>query len=83
MVINTAVSSKMLSKFAEVNGLRYEETLTGFKWMGNKVMMVVDLICYLIVVVVFEREANVVTCVINSAWPLIALRPLPTHRRFN
>eukprot|EP00921_Rhytidocystis_pertsovi_P014033 GHVQ01022857.1.p1 GENE.GHVQ01022857.1~~GHVQ01022857.1.p1 ORF type:complete len:656 (-),score=100.26 GHVQ01022857.1:545-2512(-) len=32
----TAVSSKMLQKLAEVEGVQYEETLTGFKWIMNK-----------------------------------------------
>eukprot|EP01098_Paradermamoeba_levis_P003061 TRINITY_DN1431_c0_g1_i1.p1 TRINITY_DN1431_c0_g1~~TRINITY_DN1431_c0_g1_i1.p1 ORF type:complete len:358 (-),score=115.55 TRINITY_DN1431_c0_g1_i1:118-1191(-) len=35
VVLNTAVSSKMLQAFAKKEGLYYEETLTGFKWMGN------------------------------------------------
>eukprot|EP01096_Ripella_sp_DP13-Kostka_P000575 TRINITY_DN10628_c0_g1_i1.p1 TRINITY_DN10628_c0_g1~~TRINITY_DN10628_c0_g1_i1.p1 ORF type:complete len:590 (+),score=245.02 TRINITY_DN10628_c0_g1_i1:27-1796(+) len=35
LVINTTVSSKMLKGLADKEGLRYEETLTGFKWMGN------------------------------------------------
>jgi phosphomannomutase len=34
-VINSTVSSKMLKAFAEKEGLRYEETLTGFKWIGT------------------------------------------------
>jgi len=35
-VLNTTVSSKMLKAMAEKEGLYYEETLTGFKWLGNK-----------------------------------------------
>lgn len=31
-----AVSSKMLGAIADANGFHYEETLTGFKWAGNK-----------------------------------------------
>ncbi len=34
--VTTTVSSKMLSKIAEVDGFQYAETLTGFKWLGNK-----------------------------------------------
>eukprot|EP01101_Sappina_pedata_P005889 TRINITY_DN2804_c0_g1_i1.p1 TRINITY_DN2804_c0_g1~~TRINITY_DN2804_c0_g1_i1.p1 ORF type:complete len:625 (+),score=303.52 TRINITY_DN2804_c0_g1_i1:229-1875(+) len=37
VVLNTTVSSKMLSSFAKKNDLGYIETLTGFKWLGNKV----------------------------------------------
>ncbi|KAJ3287642.1 Phosphoglucomutase-3, partial [Blyttiomyces sp. JEL0837] len=36
VLVNTAVSSRMLKSFAVQEGCRYEETLTGFKWMGNK-----------------------------------------------
>eukprot|EP01130_Rhizamoeba_saxonica_P014261 TRINITY_DN6216_c0_g1_i1.p1 TRINITY_DN6216_c0_g1~~TRINITY_DN6216_c0_g1_i1.p1 ORF type:complete len:585 (+),score=123.78 TRINITY_DN6216_c0_g1_i1:30-1784(+) len=36
LFINSTVSSKMISAIAEKEGLRYEETLTGFKWIGNK-----------------------------------------------
>eukprot|EP01126_Amoeba_proteus_P057439 TRINITY_DN730_c0_g2_i4.p1 TRINITY_DN730_c0_g2~~TRINITY_DN730_c0_g2_i4.p1 ORF type:complete len:378 (+),score=75.49 TRINITY_DN730_c0_g2_i4:742-1875(+) len=36
VVLNTTVSSKMLSSFAAKEGLYYEETLTGFKWIGTK-----------------------------------------------
>jgi phosphomannomutase len=36
VVLSTAVSSKMLSVMARAEGLYYEETLTGFKWLGNK-----------------------------------------------
>lgn len=34
-MLNSAVSTGMLSKMAEKNGFHFEETLTGFKWMGN------------------------------------------------
>ncbi|EFR02738.1 phosphoglucomutase-2 [Nannizzia gypsea CBS 118893] len=34
-MLNSAVSSNMLSKMAEKEGFHFEETLTGFKWMGN------------------------------------------------
>lgn len=35
-MINSTVSSKMLAAIAAKEGFHYEETLTGFKWMGNK-----------------------------------------------
>mmetsp|Transcript_20536 Transcript_20536/g.28815 ORF Transcript_20536/g.28815 Transcript_20536/m.28815 type:complete len:593 (-) Transcript_20536:421-2199(-) len=35
-VLNSTVSSKMLRSLAQKEGLIYEETLTGFKWLGNK-----------------------------------------------
>ncbi|KAL1872492.1 hypothetical protein Plec18167_006610 [Paecilomyces lecythidis] len=34
-VLNSAVSTGMLEKMALAKGLHFEETLTGFKWMGN------------------------------------------------
>ncbi|CAI5701363.1 unnamed protein product [Peronospora effusa] len=34
--IASTVSSKMLRAVAQNEGLNFEETLTGFKWMGNK-----------------------------------------------
>ncbi|KAJ9204188.1 hypothetical protein DTO164E3_1950 [Paecilomyces variotii] len=34
-VLNSAVSTGMLEKMALARGLHFEETLTGFKWMGN------------------------------------------------
>ncbi|KAJ5377640.1 Phosphoribomutase [Penicillium cataractarum] len=34
-VLTTTVSSGMLEKMAESKGIRFKETLTGFKWMGN------------------------------------------------
>ncbi|KAL1962327.1 hypothetical protein VTN77DRAFT_9818 [Rasamsonia byssochlamydoides] len=35
VVLSSAVSSIMLEKMAKAHGIRYQETLTGFKWMGN------------------------------------------------
>jgi phosphoglucomutase len=35
-MIASTVSSKMLSVMAEREGFHFSETLTGFKWMGNK-----------------------------------------------
>jgi len=35
VMISTAVSSRMLSAIARKEGLVYEETLTGFKWIGT------------------------------------------------
>ncbi|KAL6077659.1 Phosphoglucomutase [Balamuthia mandrillaris] len=35
VMLNTTVSSKMLAAMAVKEGLIYEETLTGFKWLGN------------------------------------------------
>eukprot|EP00918_Siedleckia_nematoides_P018249 GHVU01039054.1.p1 GENE.GHVU01039054.1~~GHVU01039054.1.p1 ORF type:complete len:605 (-),score=136.67 GHVU01039054.1:393-2207(-) len=34
--LNTAVSSRWLSRFCKARGCRYEETLTGFKWLGRR-----------------------------------------------
>ncbi|KAL4785942.1 hypothetical protein BJX76DRAFT_323099 [Aspergillus varians] len=34
-VLNSAVSSTMLEKMATARGIYFEESLTGFKWMGN------------------------------------------------
>jgi phosphomannomutase len=34
-LLTTVVSGRMLQRLAEAEGLHYEETLTGFKWMGN------------------------------------------------
>lgn len=36
LFICSAVSSRMLQKMAEIEGCRFEETMTGFKWMMNK-----------------------------------------------
>ena len=32
----TTVSSKILRALARKEGFRFEETLTGFKWLGNR-----------------------------------------------
>ena len=37
-MVASTVSSKLLKKMAEVEGFRFEETLTGFKWIANKAM---------------------------------------------
>ncbi|KAJ3069633.1 Phosphoglucomutase-3 [Podochytrium sp. JEL0797] len=37
-MVNSAVSSKMLRSMCQKEGYRYEETLTGFKWMSNCVV---------------------------------------------
>ncbi|KXS09357.1 hypothetical protein M427DRAFT_141067 [Gonapodya prolifera JEL478] len=34
----TAVSSRLLSQLCQVEGVEYHETLTGFKWIGNRVV---------------------------------------------
>jgi phosphomannomutase len=35
-MLSTAVSSKMLQAMARVHGFAFHETLTGFKWLGNR-----------------------------------------------
>ena len=35
-LLNSTVSSKMLGAVARAEGIHHEETLTGFKWMGNR-----------------------------------------------
>lgn len=35
-ILASTVSSKMLRSMARVEGFNFEETLTGFKWMGNR-----------------------------------------------
>lgn len=35
-ILASAVSSQMLKKVCEIHGIRFEETLTGFKWLGNR-----------------------------------------------
>lgn len=35
-VLTTAVSGTILQKLATAKGVQFEETLTGFKWLGNK-----------------------------------------------
>ena len=37
-MLTTAVSSQMLSVLAKARGSRVEETLTGFKWLGNRAL---------------------------------------------
>ncbi|ORZ31496.1 phosphoglucomutase [Catenaria anguillulae PL171] len=41
-VLTTTVSSMMIKQFAKVEGLAFEETLTGFKYLGNCGMAMVD-----------------------------------------
>ncbi len=38
LVISTVVSSRMVSRMAAERGARYEDTLTGFKWIANAAM---------------------------------------------
>lgn len=38
LVLATVVSSRMLSKIASELGARYQDTLTGFKWIANEAM---------------------------------------------
>lgn len=40
LVVTTIVSSPMLGVIARKLGVRYEETLTGFKWIANRAMQV-------------------------------------------
>jgi phosphomannomutase len=35
-MLASTVSSKMVKHMADVEGFQFEETLTGFKWLGNK-----------------------------------------------
>lgn len=35
-LINSVVSSRLLLKIGEHFGVRCDQTLTGFKWMGNR-----------------------------------------------
>lgn len=41
-MLSSAVSSKMLRSMAEKEGFHHEETLTGFKWLGNKSLELVE-----------------------------------------
>jgi phosphoglucomutase/phosphopentomutase len=41
-LLNSTVSSRMLGELARAEGLHHEETLTGFKWMGNKTVQLGD-----------------------------------------
>lgn len=38
LVINTIVSSPMLGSIARAHGARYEQVLTGFKWIANRAL---------------------------------------------
>ncbi|XP_034475977.1 phosphoglucomutase-2-like [Drosophila innubila] len=38
VMIASTVSSKMLKSMADIEGFTFHETLTGFKWIGNKVI---------------------------------------------
>ncbi|OAD08840.1 hypothetical protein MUCCIDRAFT_176147 [Mucor lusitanicus CBS 277.49] len=38
-MVASTVSSKFLARMAEVEGFRFEESLTGFKWIGNTAML--------------------------------------------
>ena len=38
LVVNTIVSSPMLGAIAEEHGARWEQTLTGFKWIANRAL---------------------------------------------
>jgi phosphomannomutase len=40
LVVSTVVSSRMLSKIASDLGVRYADTLTGFKWIANEAMRI-------------------------------------------
>ena len=42
LLVNTTVSSKWLAHLARAKGLRYEETLTGFKWIGNRALDLIE-----------------------------------------
>ncbi|KAG1656330.1 hypothetical protein FOA52_006662 [Chlamydomonas sp. UWO 241] len=37
-VLSSAVSSRMLAAYAAAEGLTWNETLTGFKWLGNRAL---------------------------------------------
>src|SRR2546423_13056295 len=41
-MLSSAVSSRMLASMARIEGFRHEETLTGFKWLGNRSLDLVD-----------------------------------------
>jgi phosphomannomutase len=40
LVVSTVVSSRMLSRMAAALGIRYQDTLTGFKWIANEAMRI-------------------------------------------
>lgn len=49
--LNTTVSSKMMKAIADKEGIEYEETLTGFKWLGTLAQQKISegktpLLCY-------------------------------------
>lgn len=35
ILLASTVSSKMLKRIGEIEGFHFEESLTGFKWLGN------------------------------------------------
>ena len=37
-VLTTVVSSRMLKAIAQSEGITYSDTLTGFKWIGNRAL---------------------------------------------
>ncbi|KAJ8102231.1 hypothetical protein POJ06DRAFT_79826 [Lipomyces tetrasporus] len=37
-MLNSTASSQILRSFADIEGFYYEETLTGFKWLGNRAL---------------------------------------------
>ncbi|KAJ1983947.1 hypothetical protein H4R34_000959 [Dimargaris verticillata] len=41
-VLSSAVSSRMLEALARHEGVHYEETLTGFKWLGNRALALTE-----------------------------------------
>lgn len=41
-MVSSAVSSKILSSYAKAEGFYFEETLTGFKWMGSRARSLVE-----------------------------------------
>ena len=42
LVMNTIVSSPLLGRIAAAEGVRFEETLTGFKWIANRAITAAD-----------------------------------------
>ncbi|KAI2534030.1 PGM2 isoform 3, partial [Pan troglodytes] len=41
-MLSSTVSSKILRAIALKEGFHFEETLTGFKWMGNRAKQLID-----------------------------------------
>lgn len=41
-MLNSTVSSQMIKKMAATENFRYEDTLTGFKWIGNRAIELVN-----------------------------------------